>query len=252
MREAKVYGNRTWLKSPNQIGSTCRGTISQQDDCITATPRTQLVTEMSSRLKVLTWCVIAVVMTAIVGWVVWRPTEPVWKRHRLSEWLYAYDSHNRFDEGDDRGRRSPLSDQEIEEALDEMRPAALPVLLRWLTQKSGRWKPRLNQLLNQQSLVGFHFEERDYQILAVTGFMAYGEEAQPALPDLLKLPHSSDAHTRMLAYEAAFFTRPDKAIFLSLATRALREADPSIHEMAAQWLHERFPAEAEAILRKHE
>jgi len=180
-------------------------------------------------------------------WTFWRPAEPTWKGRRLSGWLKAYDNHNRFEPDDPRGRRLPISDDEIRLALREMRAEALPVLVHWLSHKPSPHAPRLNRWLDQQSFLKARFEEEDYQILAVTGFMAYDTNAQPLLPELVTLSHSTDPHLRMLAYEAAFFTRPDRDIFMPLAERALAEQDQEIQAMAAQWLQTRFPDEAEGM-----
>lgn len=209
-------------------------------------PGTGSLTEMRITRTALIGAVVIVAMAALTGWWVSEQTEPAWQGRSLTEWLEAYDSHNWFEPGDN--LYSPLSDEEIEQAFGEMRSAALPVLLRWVSASPSRLKPRLNRQLSQQSWVRFRFEERNYRILAVTGIMAYGEEAQPLLPELLKRSHHPDADTRLAAYAAAFFTRPDKADFLPLATRALQEANPSIGQMAAHWLRERFPEETQAIL----
>ena len=65
------------------------------------------------------------------------------------------------------------------------------------------------------------------------------------LPELIRLSYSCDTDIRLLAYEAAFFTRPDRELFLPLAARALNEEDGRINVMAAQWMSECFPFEAE-------
>lgn len=208
--------------------------------------------ESSPRMKIarpikfqtLTGYVAALAVVLCMGWHFLRSGEPAWQGHRLSEWIDAYDSHNRFDEGD--GRRSEFSDGEIEQALEEMRPAALPVLLDWLSVKPIRLKLQVNELLNHQSFVDVRFEERDYRVLALAGIMAYHTEAQPLCPELLKLSRSPDPHTRLLGYEAAFFTWPDKEVFLPLAARALGEEDEGVQALAAQWMAQRFPVEAEA------
>jgi hypothetical protein len=186
----------------------------------------------------------------VVGLLIWvvlaaMPTrEPSWKGHRLSEWIDAFDSHGRFDDGD--YRRSAFSDEEIDRALRGIGPAGLPSLGYWLTAKPGWLKLRLNQQLQRQHWILFRLgDDRDLQILAETGFLAYGTNAQPLLPVLIKLSHNRDSELRMAAYGAAFSIRPDKEIFLSLAFRALKEEDKHIQAMAAQWMVERFPDEAE-------
>lgn len=173
-----------------------------------------------------------------------RPCEPRWKGHPLSEWIEAYDANLRFDEGD--GRRSRFSEAEINEAIAGIGKTALPCLRYWITAKPSRVKPWLNQWLARLPGTVFRFsEDLDRQRWAETGFMAFGEQAQPLLPELIRLSYRRDADIRLLAYEAAFFTRPDRELFLPLAARALNEEDGRINVMAAQWMSERFPIEAE-------
>jgi len=186
----------------------------------------------------------------LLGLVTWLavagfpPSEPVWNGHRLSEWLDAYGSNWRFDPGD--GRHSKFSDEEIGEAIDGIGKAALPSLRYWITAKPSRVKPWLNQWLNRVPWIWFRFsEDRDLQFLAETGFQVFGTEAQPLLPELIQMSHSRDPWTRLLGYEAAFFTRPDKEVFLPLACQALKEENGEANAMAAQWMAQRFTAEAE-------
>jgi len=198
--------------------------------------------EARVRRKILIGSAAAMTMVAAACWLVLRPVEPSWRGYPLSEWLDAYDSHNRFDEGD--GRRSSFSDEEIERALKEMQPEALPILLKWLRQEQGGFESDLGRWLNQLPYVEVPSGQVDYQDLAVTGFMAYGPDARPVLPELLKLSHSPDPDLRMLAYESAFFTQPGEADFLPLVQRAMQEKSPGVRAMAAQWLEERLPAGA--------
>jgi len=192
-------------------------------------------------------CLSLMALIAAAIWTRSHSAEPSWNGRSLSEWLEAYDNHNRFEPNDPRGLRSLLGDDEIQLALQEMREEALPVLVHWLKQRPSRLKPRLNGWLNQQPFLKARFEEDNYQILAATGFMAYHTNAQPLLPELAALSHSTDPHKRMLAYEAAFFTRPDRDIFMPFAERALAEQDQAVQAMAAQWLQSRFPDEAEGM-----
>jgi len=185
----------------------------------------------------------------ILGLVIWlvlasRPTpEPVWQGHPLSEWLDAFDCHLRFEVGD--GRRGLFSDAEIDQALQGIGQAALPIMYDWLTSKPARWKEWCNVQLNRLPMTWTRFrfqnDALDLQCLAETGFMYYGTNAQPLLPALIKLSHNMDPELRMAAYEAAFFTRPNEEIFLPLASRALKEDDKDVQAMARQWQEERFP-----------
>ena len=172
------------------------------------------------------------------------PVEPIWNGHRLSDWLEMYDTSLRFEIGD--GRHPKLTDEEIEEALDGIGTNALPFLQRWLAAKPERTRPWLNSQLAKLDWVRFRFvvDDTRYDCIAVTGFQYYAETAQPLLWWLVKLSNSRNAHTRMLAYEAAFFARPPKQDFLALADRALQDRAARCEATAAQWMMERFPEEA--------
>ena len=105
--------------------------------------------------------------------------------------------------------QSRFTGQECAEALDGIGRRALPCLLYWLTAKPGRVKPWVYQLLDHQRWIRFRFAgERDPQMLALDGFVYFGAEAQPLLPELIRLTHSPEANVRGLAFSAAFFTRP--------------------------------------------
>ncbi len=176
-----------------------------------------------------------------------QPAEPVWRGHALSQWLDAYDSNLRFT--DDRAPRSGFSDEEIEQALISIGDRAFPFLIKWLPIKTDNgWRWHVDAWLFRTGLLRFFSdvpEAKDWQGRAINGFMFYGTNALPLLPDVDRLTRSHDADTRMVAYEAAFFSRPPKELFLPIADRALKENDTNYQAMAAQWMIERFPEEAD-------
>lgn len=195
-------------------------------------------------------CAVAV-SGLLVALAVWKgahsitPEEPQYGGLRLSEWIDAVENNNRFEPGS--GRQSPFSYETIDMALAEMRPAALPTLLRWIKTEPSWIKPQLNRLLQMQPWLRFRFKDActDLQILAISGIAAYGTDAQPLLPELLRLTTSQDPSMRLSGFEGAFFTYPDRETFLPLVRQALRESDKSTQEMAACWMVKRFPVEAE-------
>ena len=189
-----------------------------------------------------------VVVMALLGGVIHllRPAsvEPVWHGHRLSKWLDMYDSSLRFEAGD--GRHPRFTDEEFGRALDGIGTNALPFVREWLLQKPDRIKPWFNGQLNKLNWLHFRFAV-DYGedcSRAETGFLYYGVRAQLLLPWLMALSHSADPDLRMTAYEAAFFRRPEKAVFLPLADRALSDEAAGCEATAAQWMVGRFPEEA--------
>jgi hypothetical protein len=183
---------------------------------------------------------VVVGMSGITG----RPKEPEWEGHRLGEWLGWYDSSLHFDPGD--GLYPPRTGAEIYRALDGIGTRALPFLKEWLMVEPARFKPWWNAQMATRGWIRLRFatDEIGHQMLAERGFQYYGTDAQSLLPWLLEFSTNPDPRKRALAYEAAFFTRPDREIFLSLADRALRDDAAGCGPGAAQWMAERFPAEA--------
>jgi hypothetical protein len=177
------------------------------------------------------------------------PSEPVWRGHSLSQWLDAYRTNLSFP--DETPPRSGFSDEEIAAALNGIGDQALPFLMKWLQIKTDNvWRWNVNVWLFRTGLLQFFNdvpEATDRQNWAVDGFLFYGTNALSLLPKLEKLTQNHNPDMRMVAYEAAFFTRPPKELFIPIADRALKEKEKGNQEMAAEWMAERFPDEADKL-----
>ncbi|HEY5910216.1 MAG TPA: hypothetical protein VJA21_06385 [Verrucomicrobiae bacterium] len=176
------------------------------------------------------------------GVLVWHESaEPIYRGHCLSEWLDAYDTNLRFEEGD--GRRK-FNDAEIETALNALGESVLPRLLKWVRAKDFPYQRKANRLLERQRWIRFRFTDAmSKQCLASRGFQFYGCFTKPLQPALIRMTFSRDPDLRDIAYECFYFSRPDRQVFLPVAYRGLKES--SVAEMTAQWLVERFPEDAE-------
>jgi hypothetical protein len=191
-------------------------------------------------------------MAFVLGFALWvenvgsQPAEPVWRGHTLSGWLDAYRTNLSF--RDENPPRSGFSDAAIKQALDGIGDRARPFLIKWIKIKYDcRWRWNVDAWLFRTGLLRFFHdvpEAPDWQDRAADGFLFYGTNALPLLPQLDKLTQSHDAKIRMAAYEAAFFSRPPKELFMPIADRALKEGDLGDREMAVQWMAERFTDEA--------
>jgi hypothetical protein len=196
---------------------------------------------------------IAISVVVLLVFAIWlenfggQPVEPVWRGHSLSQWLDAYDTNLRFP--DETPPRSGFSDEEIEQALNGIGDRAFPFLLKWLTIKYDYlWRSKVFIFLHRTGLSRFFHdvpEATDWPGRASRGFEFYGTNAQPLLPALEKLTHSSNEDIRLYAYGAAFSTFPPKEIFLPLADRVFKEEKLENQGFAAQWMIQRFPEEAD-------
>ncbi len=230
--------------TPNkEFGYVDISSIDNSSFVITEVKRFKGKNAMRRHFRIL--AVVFIVLLTAVAWLVRPlPPEPVQNGHRLSEWLDFYDSSCRFETND--SRHPPFTDAEIDSALDNIGTNALPFLRRWLVAKPDRLRPWCNAQFSKLGLYRFRFavDHTDYATIAEYGFVFYGATAQPLLPWLTELSHSANAETRMLAYEAAFFTEPERDVFLPLADRALSDKATGCQAAAAQWMVERFPEEA--------
>ena len=133
-------------------------------------------------------------------------------------------------------------------ALDAIDARALPCLLQWLqTENHDKWRWKVYFWLYRNHLSkysNFQPQTTDWQGLAITGFMYYGTNTLPIYSEVEKLTHSRNKNLRLVAYTAAFFSRPPKELFLPLADRIFKEEPPDYQALAAQWMAERFPDEA--------
>lgn len=207
---------------------------------------TAALTATGSMTKARTGLLPIALAAALLGSAVWlQIQEPRHANHSLSEWLDAFDTNIHFP--DEQPPRSGLTDEQIETALNAIGERALPYLLKWLQAKDSRFALQANALLEKQNWTHFRFRTAIEKVcLAETGFMAFATEARPVEAALIRLTFSPDADLRGRAFAALYFTRPEREVFLPVAYRGLKEQDPGIQAMSAQWLIERFPEEAEA------
>jgi hypothetical protein len=133
-------------------------------------------------------------ITAVAALVIWagvslyQSREPAYRGHFLSEWLDAYDTNLRFEEGD--GRRK-FSDAEIETALNALGQSALPQLLKWVRAKDFPYQTKVNRLLERQRWIRLRFKDAmSKQCLASRGFQFYGSFTKPLQPALIRMTFS--------------------------------------------------------------
>lgn len=199
-----------------------------------------LVTKVPAALLLILLVAIALVLGVLL-----TIQEPRYANHSLSEWLDAFDSNLHFP--DEQRPRSGFTDEEIEAALHAIGERALPHLMNWLQAKDSPLLLQANALLDRQHWIDFRFRRAIEKVcLAEAGFMAFGRDASPVQPALIQLTFSPDADIRALAFEALYFTRPEREVFLPVVHRGLKEQDSGVQAMSAQWFVERFPVEAEA------
>jgi hypothetical protein len=198
---------------------------------------------------------LATVIAVFVLWTAllsYQSQEPRYANHRLSEWVDAFDTNQRF--SDEISPRSGFTDEEIHKALDAIGEKACPFLMKWLQEKPSPLKDKLNNFLNYHAWTHFiHFRFSPSRVsLAESGFQYYGTVTKTLQPRLIRMTLSQDADRRLCGYEAFYFSRPDKDVFLAVAYRGLSESDSGIRTMTAQWLVERFPEEAERAGVRHQ
>lgn len=106
--------------------------------------------------------------------------EPAYKGKALSTWLdelAALDYSKRWD-----------LHTEQAQAVQAIGTNAFPWLLSQLRANGSRWQWQLNKLLARQSIIKYRFPDPNARLRRATGgFLALGELARPAIPELLSL-----------------------------------------------------------------
>ena len=139
-----------------------------------------------------------------------RDNQPTYQGHTLEYWLKVYDPSASFVTHDR---------TEAEEAVRHIGTNALPLLVKWISYEPHDWQKRLANVIVRlpqpaRSSAVLHSttysrEKLNCSMLARGGFQILGEEAAPAIPDLVRLLHGKNWASRERAAGAlALIGRP--------------------------------------------
>ncbi|MDB6068146.1 MAG: lyase HEAT-like repeat proteinHEAT repeat protein [Pedosphaera sp.] len=126
--------------------------------------------------------VLLVAVVGGIGWVVWRPREPVYQGKTLSEWLERYDRIMT------NGQNSLGEQKAIDDAVRHFGTNALPTLLRGLRAKESPLAKKFFALVKRQHVLKIeHVPAWVRQVEAAAGFEALGAKGKDAVPELLAM-----------------------------------------------------------------
>jgi HEAT repeat protein len=130
--------------------------------------------------------VLIVAVVGGIGWVVSRPSEPVYQGKRLSEWLPDYTSGK----GDF---------TKADAAVVAAGTNAVPMLLRFMRAKDSALKLRLLALAQRQQLIKIQDSDADLRNMqGFFGFKALGDKGVVAVPELIKIYERSEPYSQSL------------------------------------------------------
>jgi HEAT repeat protein len=110
--------------------------------------------------------------------------EPKYHGITLSSWLERYDN-----EVDADPQRS-----EAAAAVRQIGSNAVPTLIRWLGVSDSKFKQKLEEWADKQSVINFNFvDEDDYHERAAKGFQLLGAQGKAAIPDLGRMLRDTNA-----------------------------------------------------------
>jgi hypothetical protein len=121
-----------------------------------------------------------------ISWLVLRPydPEPIYKGKPLTYWLDGF--LPRANSAD------PPSQDEAEEAVQQIGTNAIPTLLRMLRAKDSEFKLKLIQLTQKQHLINIKWRMAETQRYeALIAFTYLGPQGQSAVPDLIQIDRES-------------------------------------------------------------
>ncbi|MDB6065657.1 MAG: lyase domain protein repeat-containing protein [Pedosphaera sp.] len=147
-----------------------------------------------------------------IGWVVTRPSEPVYEGKRLSEWLESNTSGN--------------GDSKAYAAVVAAGTNAIPTLLRFMRSTDSPLKMKLLALAQKQHFIKFHHvgaKDRIFQ--SYSGFMALGDKGIVALPELIKIYEQNDPYAQFSIARLFGYFGPAASNAVPCLVRRLEVAD---------------------------
>ena len=136
--------------------------------------------------------VIGMAVAAWLGWVIYQDNaEPVYEGRGLSEWLTAFEPNYEYwgtTFVPRNPRRVQVSERDARRAIRVMGTNCLPKLLEMLRADDPPARIRFLELLHRQHYFQPHITmANDLHAEAERAFSVLGEQAQPAVPELIRL-----------------------------------------------------------------
>lgn len=127
---------------------------------------------------------VAMIVVGVVGWSIFRewlaPSEPMYKGKPLSYWLQGHPQLP--------GYGTSPSQADVDAAIHEAGTNAIPTLLRLLQTQHSPLKIQLERWAYRIPYIRNHYPPSlPEEIMATYGFRALGQDAVPAVPDLVKI-----------------------------------------------------------------
>lgn len=169
--------------------------------------------------------------------VILRAREPGYRGRTLSGWIRAADEPDKH--GIERGTAI--------NAIRQIGPDAIPVLLKWVQAKDYPMKRKLLAWLTQHPSIHFPIKpDADYHFLALNGFAYLGSDARGAWPTFIQWTYSKDLNYRIAGLVLLQETLPDRETFLPTLLRLIHDSDPIVQIQARSVLRRMYLEDAKA------
>jgi len=140
--------------------------------------------------------------------------------------------------------------QRCEVAVKSIGGKALPFLLKWIQAEDSAQKIKLIRWVNRKS-----WAERfdlwpdpalQKHLWATHGFGLLGRDARPAFPTLIQMTQSQNQERRLWGFIGFAVTKPEKEIFIPVASRLLHDNYEELKNTAAICFNNLYPVEAKS------
>jgi hypothetical protein len=196
--------------------------------------------------------VVAVILLGGMAIAIFRAREPRYQGRTLTEWI------ERAEPASNKSWVHPsltslwLYDptdpawQAASNAVKQIGPDAVPLLLKWAQTKDSPSKSKLIAWLHAHPSLHFQFKPADeYHFRALFGFASLGNEAKPAWPALKQMIEDRDSKCRICALNCLAKSQPDQETLLPVLLRLIHDPDRHVQYNAGLIFRSRYSRDAE-------
>ncbi len=202
------------------------------------------------RIRLIT-IVVAVIVLGGLAFAIFRAREPRYQGRTLTEWIHeGAIARGKFSKKPGNDPAHPINEtdwQVATNAIQQMAPDAIPVLLTWAQAEDSPVEQKAIDWLDEHPTFHLRIKSAAHQrVVAIIGFSLLGNAAKPAWPVLIQWTYSTNIDRLGSALDCLQSSHANKEMLLPVLLRLIHDPDTLVRASASLRFVDWFPQEAEA------